>query len=125
MSIFNNQNSETLLTQVYDSGLSSGSLTMKIHGKHLFLEMKSPHAIMTIITNKREDIHKMRAALKTAEKLYDEESEKEKASRNSITATQADSELRKIRDREKTTATKSDSGKASTKDKRQKTNKKN
>ena len=100
--IFGRESTEVFLCQIVDTGVGGGTLSMRMHAKHIFFTMQSPHATMSIISGNVEDFKTIRRAMKKAEKIYAEKIKEEKTER--ISRTQADRKLAEVRGKE-TTAT--------------------
>lgn len=91
--VFNIQRKEILLAQIQDTGVPGATLTVTMHGKHCFFALKSPHAAMTLINSRPEDIRKLRAGLKLAEQVFNETAEAEDSEKRRLSRSQTDSRV--------------------------------
>jgi hypothetical protein len=101
MAIFDNQRTETLLCIINDTGVAGATLSLRMHGNHCFFEMKSPHAIFSLLNSSLEDLKKLRRGVKKAIKLHEEYVKKGKEE-IAASRTQTDLRVAEIR-KEKTT----------------------
>jgi len=85
--LFSAVQDEEILCQIHDTGVAGATLTVKRFGKHIIFETKSPHAIMTLLNSRIEDIKELRRALKRYETTYAEIKKSESTVRLSRTQT--------------------------------------